>query len=227
MNNKFKVFLVAAFAVVLVGGIAAGAYFVGTMKDDSTGTASDTDSGQDTDIKNPEASEDAVDPESLDYNEFTSEDGLITVKYPSSWIKSEVEDPSQTVSEDTLEKYDLKIPFIATAPETEELAQLVVTEMTLSSTELPADIFEEMVQESSGTGTEIEILRQNQFDDNILFEAEYTINNLTIRSKEVMLLFPPEKNSRTGYVISFQTELTDWDKYSEFADYIIDPQISD
>ncbi len=172
-------------------------------------------------LKENEEEASKINPDSLSYVKFTSEDEKFTINYPESWIKSEIKDLSQVASKEVVEKYNLEMPLMITLPAAGKLVQLAVTKYEFDAVKKIDTIIEELMGDTEVQGVSAEIISKKTSEDLADFEAKYTQNGLNLHSKEKLFLLPTKENTRIGYVASFLTLEKDWNEYEKVADFII------
>lgn len=156
--------------------------------------------------------------EKEEYNEFISPDGKLKMKYLSDWIEIKNEVLEKTIPEEYRERYELKPLFSAQKFKTGgECAQLLISQGSFTAGISFEEIIEEMKESNRQQGWNMELLKSEFKEKEVIFEAKYQKEGrYDVRSKE-KIVFGEEKD----YLISFITFDKDWGRFIDEANSIL------
>jgi len=145
--------------------------------------------------------------------EFISPDGKLKVEYGANWIKVKIESLEKILKPERGQALffaqKVKLENIA-------LAFLSIQELEIEQEETPEKIIEEMKKDSEEQGVETEILESSIETNQAIFEAKYKKQDLSLRSKEKILL-----GENKAYIIKLFTFEKDWKDFEEEIDEIL------
>lgn len=150
------------------------------------------------------------------YQEFASSDAKFKIDFPSHWMAIKEEGLLQALApQEWVEKYDLKVLFLAQNFQGGEFVQMVVYKGVF---EIPIEeIFEEMKKTNENNGWTVEVLELEAYANEGIFEGKY--KNRTgsfLHSKEKILI-----GRERGYLISLFALEKDWPGLRDTIDKIL------
>lgn len=228
-RSKIKIILLIVLGVLIIAGLVAGAYWLGTGKTKKKEEGKKTSSypstwTQKTNDQTEEKIENQINPVSLEYEGWNSDKEGLTLKYPKTWVKSSISDMSQVVTKEEIDKYKLSMPLIVSFPSMEKLLQIAVTRYEFSNNTI-ADIINTLIEESQKKVSSLTIVDQQNNDRVLVMENKYKKDNLELHTKEKIILLTAQGNTLPGYIISFSTLEKDWLEYKKVVEYVIDSAV--
>lgn len=157
--------------------------------------------------------------------EFISSDGKLKLKYPSDF--TEIEDKNtleRMVSEENEKKYNLKILLFAQNFNFKEkkYEQLIVSEFNVEESKNFDNIIEIMKETNKKAGWEMEILKSEIKNNELIFEAKYQKEGKkTFRSKEKIISLPEKEGKEKVFSIAVISLEENWIDFQKKAEEII------
>ncbi len=156
--------------------------------------------------------------EEVSYKEFTTQDGKLTINYPSDWIEIKKQELDK-ISSQKEERYHTKIIFSALSVEISGYAQIIV-EGVLNSTKTLDQIIEETKKYNEEQGLKTEIVNFRTQKNEAVFEGKYTNRGYSFHSKE-KIIFLNQEGQKTIYSVAFITFEENWEDYKDQAEFVI------
>lgn len=228
MSRKIKIILLIVLGILVIAGLIAGSYWLGTRKTKekeesktSSYPSAWTEKSKD---QTKESIENQIDPTSLEYETWHSDKEGLTLRYPKTWVKSEISDLSQIAAKEELEKYKLTMPLLVSFPSAEKLLQITVTRYEFADDKI-TDIIAALIEESKKKVSSITVVDQKNNERVLVMENKYKKDELEIHTQEKLILLTAQGNILPGYIISFSTLEKDWLEYEKVVEYVIDSAV--
>ncbi len=150
------------------------------------------------------------------YQEFTSSDQKLKIKYPASWLVGpRTEYLQELIPPDWKEAHDLKIIFSAQYLGVKGFAQIIVYQGKFNFS--VQEIFEKMHQTNRQQGWQVEILDSQIEKDEGIFEAIYTSETNKFHSREKIL----KTDKENTFIISFVAPEQYWQNFTQEVDLVL------
>lgn len=161
-------------------------------------------------------------PSEITTKEFVSQDGKLKMNYRSDWFKIEQQTMfERMIPKERVEKYGVETLFLAQKIGKKMFAQLEVDKMILENQKSFEDVIETMKKDNQEKGWEMEILKSEKKEDEMVFEAQYKKEEQEdVYSLEKMLSYELE-GKKVVYLVSFITFDSNWKEFKNEATEII------
>lgn len=164
------------------------------------------------------SSESLLFPEYVGEQEFVSPDGKLKLKYPSDWMRGD-ENLLEYFNQEII-KEEAEILFFGQKLNVKEktFASLVIQKFSFPKEETTETIIQKLKDDSKEKGSEMEIVKIEEKEKEIVFEAQY-------KKQGEPDLYSKEKIIRSGednYLITFITLSNTWPDFKEEASRILD-----
>jgi hypothetical protein len=161
-------------------------------------------------------------PEEITQKEFKSPDGKLKMNYRSDWFEIKEKTMFEMIiPKERFEKYGAETIFLAQKIGKKMFAHLEVSKMSLGGKKNFEEIIEMMKQDNREKGWEMEILKSEIKEKEMIFEAKYKkTGQEDIHSLEKMLSYELE-GERKVYLVSFICFETNWQGFEREATEII------
>lgn len=229
MSRKIKIILLIVLGILVIAGLVGGAYWLGTKKtrkqEESKTLSYPSAWTEESDNQTKDSIKNQIDPTSLEYETWNADKEGLTLKYPKSWIKSEIRDMSQVATKEEIDKYKLSLPLLVSFPSAEKLLQITVTRYEFSSNNKIKEIINTLIEEAQKKVASITVIDQKNNERVLVMENKYKKDDLELHTKEKLILLTAQGDILPGYIISFSSLEKDWLEYEKLIGYVIDSAI--
>jgi hypothetical protein len=146
-----------------------------------------------------------------EYKEFISPDRKLKMKIPPNWLSLEAEGFRKALPERLVKNYNLELLFLALKFGGESSGQLVIGQMIAKPQIEIEEIFEEIKENVKEKGWEIELIKSEIGEKEILFEAIYKKEGSPILYSKDKLISLELEDKKKVFWIEILSTTQEWE----------------
>lgn len=158
--------------------------------------------------------------EKIEKKEFLSEDKKLKLEYTSDWLEIIPEKAESLPLQESLEKENKRIIFLAEKFTTKSILFFYVEEIFYQKEVKSDEILEEMKKEATKVGDFFDVLKIEKKEKETIFEAKYK-RKIDFHLKGKILFSKIDQEKTKVFLVTFVAPEEDWEKVKDEAEKMI------